>query len=798
MKKLLIPIICCITTVNIYAQQDKKGILTYTDQSPIAFVDVIIQDGANIIDEISTDENGVFSTSLPSGNYIFRIEENGSLLHTQTIIVNDDAEIGVISIPKPENVSLKEAVVTSQKKLIEKKVDRIIFNVDQAEGAKGGNALDALRLAPRIKVDENSDAISIIGKGNVTIMINDRLMQMSSTQLANYLKTIRTEDIEKIEVITNPPAKYDATGNSGIINIVLKNGKNDSLNGSLSSTYTQQKNAGYNLSGNINYRKGKWTVSSNIYDGYNNWYNKKNTSTKYADENWLYSAYNENGNKYTGGRIGIDYEINDKLITGFNLDLSDGSGTFDNESKTSIFNLAQNTTTRYLNTDNRGSNWDWKYLGINYHIIKKFDTEGKKLTFDFDYSTNNEGEISKSISNEFNADWTEIPGKYQGLISDIDQSSNRYNFSLDMEHPVNSWKMNYGSRVRFAKDKSENLRFTKGKNSDYTEDLDFRNQYQYNENIYALYYSIERKFGEKWTAKAGLRYEHANVKGIIKKENLEYNNKFDGLYPTAYVMYEASENNTFTLNFSRRVQRPFIWYLNPMEVKENEYNFRVGNPNLTPSNSSNFELEYAYKDLSVTSIYYRYEENIFEEIEILDPETKIRTRKPSNFANTYSIGFSENLNIKPYKWWKLNASADIFYKKVSSKIPEAQYNLDGLVGEFRVTNNLDLNKKKTLFANYSVNYYTKSYDGLTTLSDFIRHSAGFRAMIFNKKLQLSLNVYNLFENKNPLYSTITNNTIIDKNYTAYRNFRIGITYNFGKQFNMEKSKSNQEQGGRKG
>lgn len=797
MKKILIPIICCITAVSVSAQQDRKGKLTYTDQSPIAFVDIIIQDGDKIIDEISTDENGEYSIALlPGGNYIFRIEENGSLLHSQTVIVDDNAEIGIISVAKPENVSLKEAVVTSQKKLIEKKVDRLVFNVDQAEGAKGGNALDALRLAPRIKVDENSDAISIIGKGTVTVMIDDRLMQMSSTQLANYLKTIRAEEIEKIEVITNPPAKYDATGNSGIINIVLKNGKKDSLNGSLSSSYSQQKYAGYNVSGNINYRKGKWTLNTNIYNGYNNWFNRSKNDITYENEFWSTSGYNKNGNKYTGGRIGADYEINEKLITGFNLDLGQGDGTYDNEAITSIYDLPAKTINRYITTDRRGSGWDWKYLGLNYHIIKKFDTEGKKLTFDFDYSNNVEGDIAKSISNEFDSNWAAIGGKYQGNNTDVQQKSNRFNLSLDMEHPINDWKMNYGTRLRWAKDESDNLRFIKeNQDADFNEDPLSTSHYQYNENILALYYSIERKFGEKWTAKAGLRYEHAGVKGFIQNENLTYKNNFDGLYPTAYVMYEASENNTFTLNYSRRVQRPFIWYLNPMRTVINDYMVNEGNPNLTPANSSNFELEYAYKDLSVSSIYYKLEENIFEQVNIVDPETKITTNKPINFGKNYSIGFSENLNLKPYKWWKLNASADVYYRKVISRIPEVN-NLDGLTGEFRLTNNLELNKKKTLFANYTFAYYTKSYEGLSTIGDFMRHSAGFRAMIFDKKLQLSVNVYNLLENKNGTYRNISNGIVTDNFYNAYRNFRVGITYNFGKQFNMEKSKSNQEQGGK--
>ncbi len=306
----------------------------------------------------------------------------------------------------------------------------------------------------------------------------------------------------------------------------------------------------------------------------------------------------------------------------------------------------------------------------------------------------------------------------------------------------------------------------------------------------------KKAFAEKWTAKAGLRYEYAEVTGKMKEENIDFKKDFNGLYPTAYIMYQANDNHSFTFNYSRRVERPDAWFLNPFITKNNEYSFYTGNPYLTPSNSNNFELEYAYKDLTITSLYYRNTEDIITQISIYDPITKINTTKPYNIGKSYSFGISENLNIKPTKWWKLNATADIYYRKTTSDLPEME-DLDGLNSEFRITNNLDLNKKKTLFANYTLSYYGKSYQDFQTTEDFIRHSIGFRAMIFDKKLQLSLNINNLFENKNPRYTTISNEIKNIQDYSAYRVFRFGITYNFGKQFNIEQSKSNQEKGGGK-
>ncbi|WP_291071251.1 TonB-dependent receptor domain-containing protein [Empedobacter sp. UBA5637] len=795
MKKYFLPIIC-IASVHTFAQQEIKGTFQYTNQAPIALADVIIFQGEKIIDEISTDKNGHFTVILEEGTYTYRIEEAGILLHSSSLTIMNHTDLGIILVPKTENVTLTEAVVTGQKKLVEKKVDRLIFNVDQAEGAKGGNALDALKLAPRIKVEEATDAISIIGKGSVSVMINDRLMQMSSEQLSNYLKTIRTEDIEKIEVITNPPAKYDATGNSGIINIVLKNAKQESLNGSISTSYNQQKYGGFNLNGNINYRKGKWTLTSSIYSGLGNWYGKSKNTTLYPDQKWTSDGINKNENNYYGGRIGIDYQINDNLITGFNLDISDGKGESKGNSVIDIFDLVNNKTNRYMTTNWDGGKWNWNYLGLNYHIIKKFKTEGKKLTFDFDYSNNGNDSNNKNISNEFDPNWAEIPGKYENNYSLNDGSSNRFNASIDMEHPINSWKMNYGTRLRWATDEAENQRFLKlNPNDNFHEDTDFASKYNYKENVYALYYSVEKQLSEKLTGKVGLRYEHAQVKSIMEDPKNNYEKTYDGLYPTAYLMYQSSENHSFTLNYSRRVDRPFIWYLNPRRTKQNEYNYSEGNPNLTPSNSNNFELEHAYKDLLVTSLYYRNANDLFEQVSIMDPDTKITLSKPYNIGKTYSIGLSENINVKPYKWWKVNASADVFYRKTTSKIPEMNYTLDGMNGEFRITNNLDLNKKKTLFANYTYSYYTKSTDGLDKFGDFMRHNIGMRAMVFKKKLQLSANISNLFENKNGTYTSTSNNVTNMGVNQAFRMYRIGISYNFGKQFNIERSKSNQEQSG---
>lgn len=794
MNKYTFPLFCCLAIPS-FGQHNIKGVIVDNNQTPISFADVVILTDKKVIDQVSTDENGVFNTLLEDGIYTILIENNSVTLHQFTTTISEGKDLGIILIPNQEQFTLGETVIIAQKKLIEKKVDRLIFNTDQAEGAKGGNAIDALKLAPRIKVDETTDAISIIGKGNVMVLINDRLSQMDANQLTNYLKTIRAEDIEKIEVITNPPAKYDASGNSGVINIVLKTGKSNSFNGNVSGSGNYAKYKGGNINGGINFRKEKWTISSRAFQGENTWGNDSFSFISYPTNQWETANRNKNINGFGGIGITTDYQVNDKLITGITIDYSSGKGDTYNTSRTDIYDLPSYLLNRYITNDAKGSYWEWKYFGLNYHVIKKFDDEGKKLTFDFDYSKNSSGSGNTMVSNEFLADTTPLPDKLQGNKTIDDGNADRLNFSADMEHPIGNWKMNYGTRLRVGKDENSSNRFSKT-SGDYIEQEDYRYNFSYHEDIYALYYSVEKQLNEKWSTKVGLRYEHANVKGYSKEQNISYHNKYDGIFPTAYLMYQAAENHSFSLNYSRRVDRPFMWYLNPMVIKNNDYSYTTGNPNLVPSYSNNVEFEYAFKDLSVTSIYFSKSDDLMGQISQFDPETQIQLAKPFNYAKSISVGISENINIKPIKIWRINASFNGYYIKTTGNIPGYDYAIDGITGSLRITNNIELNKKKTLFANYTYSYFSTGSDSdLDEFTDFMSHNGGIRALFFNKKLQVAFNVNNIFKDKLPIYSRYFNGIYSSNYQDPLRSFRLGLTYSFGKQFNIEKSKSNQEQTG---
>ncbi|MGV1020574.1 TonB-dependent receptor domain-containing protein [Empedobacter falsenii] len=792
MSKLYIPILLFAST-SIFAQQQYKGSLQYANQTSVSLADVIILKDDQIIDEISTDDKGNFVVELPEGNYTFRIEEAGVLLYTQTILCGQNQDLGVIILPKTENITLTETVVKSQKKLIEKKVDRLVFNADLAEGAKGGDALDLLKLAPRVKVD--NDVVSIIGKSTLRVMVDDRLLEMSGDQLTNYLKTLRADDIEKIEVITNPPAKYQAIGNSGILNIVLKSGKKDSWNGSLSSSLQHYNKPYWNNSASFNYRKNKWTLVSNIFGGFGE-YDGIGQSDIYftkTNEVWTEREKNSGKNRNIGGKLGLDYKISEKLTTGFTVDLYAGNRKGTGGTKTMINSLDKNELLSYILNDRNGSKGNTKYNTLNYHVIYKMDTIGKKLTFDFDWVNFNNNNTSVTSNRFFDSNNVENTAEYQGNKSLSDQKANNYSLNIDMEHPVNTWKLNYGGRYSWTKNNSDNLFYNTSSGSPvYDEKLS--NGFYYDENILAFYASIEKDISEKWSAKVGLRYENTDAKGFSPQENQHDTYKYDGLFPTAYLMYKPAENHSLSVNVGRRIDRPFMGQLNPFRTIYSPYSFAEGNPKLKPSYSYNYELEYAYKDLAVTTLYYRNSTDEINQIVVVNPSENTQNWIPYNYADSESFGISENVNFKLVKWWKVNGAIDLYYKKTKGIIPEYNYVLDGFNGEFRLTNNLELNKSKTLLFNHTTNYTTKTIDAMSRSRANRSTAFGLRALFLDKKFEVSFNVNNVFKDRAWQDESFSNDTKFVYTGQSARYYRVGIQYNFGKSFTIEQSKSSSEKG----
>jgi hypothetical protein len=256
--KKLFPL-CLFLIANLSFSQIKLSGKIVDKTMPVSFAEITLYKDSIPFETTLTDENGDFIMNINQGQYYLECRFFGNILFKKEFLLKQDKDLGIIQV---ENVDqLSEVIVTSKKRLIERRVDRLIFNVQNSVAVTGGNALDALKITPRIRVQ--NDQISMIGKGNMVVTLNDRIVRLSGEDLANFLKTFNAEDVKRIEVISNPPAKYSAEGNSGVINIVTKPTRSDSWNIRLRSIYQQATYPTGNYGAGINFRKGKFEITSN-------------------------------------------------------------------------------------------------------------------------------------------------------------------------------------------------------------------------------------------------------------------------------------------------------------------------------------------------------------------------------------------------------------------------------------------------------------------------------------------------------------------------------------------------------
>lgn len=767
-----------IFTNIVYAQQYiVKGKLVNQDKESVEPVLANLFSNKLLIQTLSTDSTGLFSFTAANGTYEVVLEQSGKKYYHKTIQLNGNLDLGDIQIN--ESSVIEGINLTGRKKLIERKVDRIVFNVENATSIAGGNALDALKITPRVKVQ--NDQISMIGKGGMKLMVNDKLVQLSDEDLANYLKTLNAEDLKKIEVITTPPSKYVAEGNSGIINIVTKTSKNQAWNSSIRSAYQQATYSTGSVGGSFNLQKGKLDLSSAI-----NYINGSNapteTSTIYYPAN-TWDIYN-NRRDYTDNfsvRFGASYKITEKLKTGFSINHVYSTPLIKDNESTKIYSL--NNQLDSLIATNGRNNYEKKLTSFNYHVIYEMDSIGRKLSLDVDFFKYKNSTDRLFQTQSFLANAPSVPHSFDEARNNGVQDIENYSVNVDMEHPLKWIDLNYGGRLSQIKT-DNSFNYFQIENNEEILDVSQSNIFTYKENIYAAYISGHKNFNDKWEAKLGLRYERTNTEGFSATVNQINKNHYQKFFPTLYVSYTLNDKNKFNINYSKRIKRPSYNFLNPFRFVSNPYSYSEGNPYLQPAFTDNFEFEYTFKDNLITNIYFSRTDDNFEQVTILNKETSVQQVIPKNFIINKMFGINQTAIYKLMKWWDVNISADIYYSDTNSKIPETLQFLSGWNGEFNISNDFVLNRSKTLMASVNYNYTTTGVSNLDHNSSSNQLDASIKWMLLNKKMVVSFYCNDIFSSNRTRYTSYSNNIKNSfRNYYDERFFRLGIVYNFGKKIN---------------
>ena len=783
-KRHLLSLLLIILFQNqVFSQIKISGQIKNEKNNPVEFIEIQLQNKDSIIFKSElTNAEGKFIIETEKGEYSLLVRQLGVIYHKQKISVSEDTYIDIINITE-KTQQLQEVVITSKKKFIERKVDRLIFNVENSISASGGDAIDALKITPSIRVQ--NDKITMIGKNGMGIMIDDKLIQLSGDDLINFLKTISSENIKNIEVITTPPAKYSAEGNSGLVNIKLKKTKNNSWNASLNSAYKQATYATGSVVGNFNYQKDKISIFSNL--NYSNGATAPVETSKiyYPNQLWSNKSNRKDLVNNINGRIGIDYQISKKLSMGVQYLGSNSKPNIDENNLTTITNnINQINSFIKTNANNKRRNYA---NSLNWHTVYAIDTIGTKISTDFDYFNYNSLDDRIFKSNTLDSFGNITPNSYISANNKNENNFSNYSCSIDVEMPLKWINLSYGGKISFNKNNS-NVSYFDLTNGNPIFEQSQSNQFKYDENVGALYFSGTKQISQKWETQIGLRMESTKTNGVSNTLNQENSNNYSKFFPTGYITYKHSENNIFSLNYSKRINRPSFFSLNPFRWYSNPFSYSEGNPFLQPSYSHNLEFVFTRKQNWENKIYISKTNNGFSQITLVDSNTNIQSTKYSNSFDTEIIGLSESYTFDKINFWESYNTLDLSYSKTSSLLSFTNQNREGINTYFSTNNSFFFNKQKTIILNLNFWLSPNGVSDLDKSTASNQLDLALKCLLLNKDLQVSFIVNDLTSSNRPTYISYSNNLQQEyKNYYDNRFFKLSITYKFGnKNINVDK------------
>ncbi|WP_339921151.1 outer membrane beta-barrel family protein [uncultured Flavobacterium sp.] len=623
----------------------------------LPYVNVIVKEGDKFITGGITSEKGNFYIkNLDLKNYTVEIQFMGYKTISTAVTLSTDkknADLGTFAL-KEDAIELKGVDIVNEKSTIEQKIDRKIINVGKDLISAGATASEIMNNIPSVSVDPQTKTISLRGNSNVRVLIDGKPSNIDASQL---LQQIPSSSIKQIELITNPSAKYNPEGMSGIINIVLNKNSKIGLNGSINNGVTFGKTPKINSAFDLNYRNGKFNFYGNY--GLNHGKNNNYGFIKSEQENKQNTQLFQFNNLTTShlAKVGVDYYINDNNTVSFYTNQSFYNGKGFGSTDVDYVNNASTDLLQLFTSDSKNHSQTYNF---DYKI--KFKKEGHSLELEANYNENDDPE--NAVYTNLNRDSKSLINSFTNDVTTLGKNSI---INLDYVNPLTeTTKLELGLEAR-DESTANNLFRDNAYSSDFT----------YDRTIYSAYATLGKQW-KKWSFQAGARLEQYNVEAIFKQASAadgQFKDDILSIYPSTFLSYNPGENNSFNLSFSRRVDRPSIGQVNPIREWSTATIDSEGNPNLIPQFTNSFELNYTRKTKigSITSgMFYRRIEDEITRVIFTNPENPNKqVLSFDNFENNnaYGIEVSGNLDFK--KWWSANISVDAYQKKVKGTVESA-------------------------------------------------------------------------------------------------------------------------------
>lgn len=753
------------------------------NKNPLEFATIMLlsTSDSSLVKGAISDVAGKYEfMNIAEGNYLVSASMVGyQKIYTRPFILQSETEsINLASLAlSSDTKTLTEVVVVGEKPFIEQKLDRMVVNVANSIVSSGGTALEVLEKAPGITVDQN-DVISLKGKQGIIVMIDGKQSYLSASEVSNMLRNMQSNAIEQIEIITNPSAKYDAAGNSGIINIKLKKDKNMGMNGNINAGVGYGKFEKYNGGLNLNYRQGKVNFFGNYNYGYNKRFNSLRLQRRIVDDGTetFFDAYNYRPMEFENHsyKAGVDFSLNEKNTLGFIATGFFNDGTMEVINDTKISHEKNQVDSSLILFNNATSIRQSMSYNLNYR--KTFDSTDREFTIDLDYS-NYEGESNDNIRNFYYNSIGEETGSPLILKSIIPSIVDIKSIKADYVHPLgNGAKLEIGMKSSHVTTDND-VRFDLYEAEQWTVDTTKTNHFKYTENINAGYLNFSKEY-EKLSLQLGLRAEQTISEGnsitlnkVVKRNYLEF-------FPSIFVSQKLGKDHQLGYSYSRRIDRPTYQDLNPFIYFLDVYSYFEGNPFLKPSFTNSFEISHTFKGMFITSLGYSHTKDVFTQVTEQNDETMVTkaTMANLNSQKNYSLGLTIPVNFT--KWWTASNNLSLYYNRFESEFQGGQLDLGQLAY------NLNSNHNFTLPNNFSAEvsgmYRSPTVDGIVKARSMYFVAMGIQKTFLDKKATLKLNVHDIFNTMRFRGDIDYQN--MDVNILAKwesRQARLTFTYRFG-------------------
>ncbi len=799
MRTILSCAIAVLLSTIAFAQAGKgKATITVLNEQNTAVegatVELLRSKDSSLAKTAIADKNGAVEIEgITPSTYLFRISAVGfAPTYSEAFEVKEGQTATVPSIKIAAKIEdqLQGVTVSARKPFIQRLNDRLIVNVENSVVNAGSAAIDVLERSPGVTIDQN-DNIILRGRSGVIVMIDGRVTPMTGADLANYLRGLPVNAIERIEIITNPSSKYDAAGNSGIIDIRLKKDQRLGSNGTLTAGYGQGVYPKWNAGTTFNYRN----KSVNVFGNYNHSY-RENLNHLIINrnfyENGVFKGSDDKDNyarmpfRSNTVRLGADFFPSKNTILGFVVNGNYNSFNRLADIRTRVTDRFQQPLFRF---NSIGTNDDaFNNTVVNINLKHKFDSTGRELTADADYGVFNNRSLTRTASYFFNLNGS------KRRTDDILDGDQRGKLTLktakvDYTNPLKGGaKLEAGLKTSYVSSDND-AKFYNVMPNETLVDEGKTNRFYYEEYNNAAYTNLSKEY-KKFNVQLGLRGELTNLRTRQVKGDRRYNNDYFQLFPSAFFNYKLKPDQTLGLSVSRRIDRPGYQSLNPFLFQIDATIYSTGDPLLRPQTTWSYEMNYTLKSVNFTLGYSRTQNtqnfvlakilDVIPTFEILPgQDSNITVQLPVNLGLSEYIGLTASAPVKVNKWWNMINNVNVFYNKFNGNISGAQLNAGAPAANIRTNNTFTAKKGWTAELNANLN--TGGRYGYATFKTQWGLGAGVQKTIMEGKGTVRLNFTDIFWTSRPRAKVEYEGSYIE-NWHAYRESRVtnlSFTYRFG-------------------